>query len=118
MEKRSNRWLVLAVEGDKALVINKYALDCKEYNTSYASVTWETCSLRNWLNRTFLYTAFSSEEKNSIISSTVTADKNTIIVIGTEFMKKAGLTVNVNEYVNHGVQKFIIYKAITLQAPP
>ncbi|MCR5689552.1 MAG: DUF6273 domain-containing protein, partial [Clostridiales bacterium] len=34
------------------------------------------CSLRKWLNGTFFDAAFSSEEQNSIISSTVTADKN------------------------------------------
>ncbi|MBR4720714.1 MAG: TIR domain-containing protein [Clostridia bacterium] len=69
-------WLVLAKEGNKALVISKYALDCRQYNTSYAAVTWETCSLRKWLNETFISAAFSSEEQDSIISSTVTADDN------------------------------------------
>ena len=69
-------WIVLAKEGNKALVISKYALDCQQYNTSYTDVTWETCSLRKWLNGTFLSAAFNSEEQNSIISSTVTADKN------------------------------------------
>lgn len=39
-------WLVLAKEGDKTLVISKYALDCRCYHTSYLEhVTWETCSL-------------------------------------------------------------------------
>ena len=74
--KEDIEWLVLAKEGNKALVISKYALDCQQYNTSYTSVTWETCSLRKWLNGTFLNAAFSSEEQSSIISSTVTADKN------------------------------------------
>ena len=58
------------------LVISKYALDCQPYSTSYTSVTWETCSLRKWLNGSFFNAAFSSEEKKSIIRSTVTADKN------------------------------------------
>ncbi|MBQ3848001.1 MAG: serine/threonine protein kinase, partial [Clostridia bacterium] len=69
-------WLVLARESNKALVISKYALDCQPYNTSHSDVTWETCSLRKWLNETFLSAAFNSEEQSSIISSTVTADKN------------------------------------------
>ena len=58
------------------LVISKYALDCRQHNTSNTSVTWETCSLRKWLNGTFLNAAFSSAEQNSIMYSTVTADKN------------------------------------------
>lgn len=74
--KEDIEWLVLAKEGNKALVISKYALDCQRYNTSNTDVTWETCSLRKWLNGTFLSAAFNSEEQNSIISSTVTADKN------------------------------------------
>ncbi len=74
--KEDIKWLVLAKEGDKALVISKYALDCQQYNTSDTDVTWESCSLRKWLNGTFFSAAFSSEEQSSIISSTVTADKN------------------------------------------
>ena len=74
--KEDIEWLVLAKEGNKALLISKYALDRQQYNTSNTDVTWATCSLRKWLNGTFLSKAFSSEEQNSIISSTVTADKN------------------------------------------
>ena len=50
----------------KALVISKYALDCKQYNTSYTDVTWETCTLRKWLNNDFLGVAFSADEKAMI----------------------------------------------------
>ena len=74
--KEDIEWIVLAKEGNKALVISKYALDCQKYNSTYTDVTWETCSLRKWLNGTFLNAAFSSVEQNSIISSSVTADKN------------------------------------------
>ena len=69
-------WIVLAKEGKKVLVISKYALDCQKYNSTDTEVTWETCSLRKWLNGTFLNAAFRSAEQNSIVSSTVTADKN------------------------------------------
>ena len=69
-------WLVLDEKDGEALVISKYALDCQPYNESYKKVTWETCTLRKWLNETFFNTAFSREEQNRIITSTVTADKN------------------------------------------
>ena len=75
--KEDIEWLVLAKVNNSILVTSKFALDCQPYNTSFASVTWETCSLRQWLNGTFLSTAFSSGEQNSIVSTTVTADKNT-----------------------------------------
>lgn len=69
-------WEVLVRDNRRMLLISKFALDCKPYNISLADVTWETCSLRTWLNDSFIKTAFSSKEQNCIISSTVTADKN------------------------------------------
>ncbi len=74
--KEDIEWLVLDKKDGKALVISKYALDCQPYNTSYTDVTWETCSLRKWLNGTFLSTAFSENEKEMIPTVTVSADKN------------------------------------------
>ena len=74
--KEDVEWLVLAKEGNKVLVISKYALDCQQYNTSRTSVTWETCSLRKWLNGTFINNAFSAEEQAMIPTVTVSADKN------------------------------------------
>lgn len=74
--KEDVEWLVLEVKDGKALVISKYALDCKPYNTSYMDVTWETCPLRKWLNSNFLDVAFSADEKAMIPTVTVSADKN------------------------------------------
>ena len=74
--KEAIEWIVLAKDDDKALVISKYALDCQRYNSAYTSVTWETCSLRKWMNGTFLNAAFDSGEQRLIQKSTVTADKN------------------------------------------
>ena len=69
-------WIILEVKDGKALVISKRALDCKQYNTSYTNVTWETCTLRNWLNNEFINAAFSADEKAMIPTVTVSADKN------------------------------------------
>ena len=74
--KEDIEWIVLVREDDRILVISRYALDCQPYNTAYSEVTWETCSLRKWLNGTFLNTAFSDEERGKIPSVTVSADKN------------------------------------------
>ena len=74
--KEDIEWIVLAREDNRILVISRYALDCQPYNTSYTDVTWETCSLRKWLNSTFLNDAFSAEEINMILSVNVSADKN------------------------------------------
>ena len=74
--KEDIEWLVLEVKDGKALVISKYALYCKQYNTNYTDVTWEACTLRRWLNNNFINAAFSAEEKAMIHTVTVSADKN------------------------------------------
>ena len=74
--KEDIAWLVLEVKDGKALVVSKYALDCKQYNTSNTIVTWETCTLRKWLNNDFINAAFSSYEKAMIPTVTVSADEN------------------------------------------
>lgn len=74
--KEEIEWLVLDIKDGKVLVISKYALDCKQYNTSDTDVTWETCTLRKWLNNDFINTAFTAEEKAMIPTVTVSADEN------------------------------------------
>ena len=69
-------WRVLAKEDNRILVISKYALDCQQYNKEETAVTWETCSLRKWLNDSFINSAFSSMEQEIIMSSIVKAEKN------------------------------------------
>ena len=73
--KEDIEWIVLAKENNKVLVISRYALDGKLYHPSMTAVTWETCSLRQWLNGPFLDT-FSDEERNFITDTAVTADNN------------------------------------------
>lgn len=74
--KEAIEWRVLDVKEGRVLIISKYALDCMPYNNEYADVTWETCSLRKWLNNEFLSAAFSTEERTMIPTVTVSADKN------------------------------------------
>lgn len=74
--KERIEWQVLDVKNGKALVISKYGLDAKPYNDAYEKTTWEQCSLRAWLNGVFLDTAFTDEDRERIIESDVSADKN------------------------------------------
>lgn len=74
--KEPIEWLVLAKENNKVLLISRYALDSIPYSEHLKDVPWDNCSLRTWLNDTFINEAFSSDEQKCIISSTVTADKN------------------------------------------
>lgn len=65
-------WQVLDVQGGKAFLISKYALDCQPYHKTYEHVTWETSSIRAWLNDDFFYTAFTASERNGIAATAVT----------------------------------------------
>lgn len=69
-------WLVLARDGDKTLLISCYGLDAQPYNTSIIDVTWETCTLRKWLNGTFYNKAFSSAEQAAILTTNVDNSKS------------------------------------------
>ena len=68
-------WLVLARDGNKALLISRYTLDAKPYNTSSTDITWEKCTLRTWLNGNFLNAAFSTNEQRGILTTTVDNSK-------------------------------------------
>lgn len=59
-------WVVLTRDDDGILVISRYALDYMQYSSSTENVSWDTCSLRKWLNDTFLRSAFSEDEQNRI----------------------------------------------------
>ena len=74
--KEEIKWRVLAKKKNRILVISEYALDCYKYNTQYTDVTWETCSLRKWLNSTFFLSAFSTDEQKMIQETKVTEDDN------------------------------------------
>lgn len=64
-------WEVIAVDGDRALVISRNSVDWKLFNEQYENVTWETSTLRNWLNDTFYNSTFNSEERSKIFTTTV-----------------------------------------------
>ena len=61
-------WIVLDVQDDRYLLISKNGLDARPYNDENVSVTWETCSLRSWLNNEFADLAFSESELSFILS--------------------------------------------------
>ncbi|MBQ2953233.1 MAG: hypothetical protein IJE07_06715 [Clostridia bacterium] len=67
-------WLVLARDGNRALLISRYALDCQRYNRTRSYVTWDMCTLRTWLNSTFLNKAFDAQEQSAILTTRVTPD--------------------------------------------
>ena len=63
-------WRVLAVEDGKALLITDKLIDYIRYNKTYTGVTWETCTLRKWMNNDFINKAFSSSQQARIATVT------------------------------------------------
>ena len=64
--KKPIKWIILKKEKNKALLLSAFGIDAKPYNEEYEDVTWETCTLRKWLNEDFLDAAFTEEEKKRI----------------------------------------------------
>jgi len=65
-------WRVLEVRDDRALLLTEYGIDCRPFDET-GDASWETCSLRAWLNGEF-YNSFSEEDRTKIL--TVTNETN------------------------------------------
>ena len=78
------KWRVLRTDGSQALLLSDIALDDQKYHTVYESVTWETSTIRSWLNgygagsnqqsvdysqKNFLGSAFTASERAAIADS-------------------------------------------------
>lgn len=69
--KEPIEWIVIDQKGPNVLLVSKYAIDVRKYNSSRDKVTWATCSLRTWLNGSFMSNAFSKEQKEAIVLTDV-----------------------------------------------
>lgn len=71
-------WRVLEVGEDSLLLLSEYGLICKNYHDIFENVTWETSTLRAWLNGAFLDAAFTNKERNAIEKTLVSNPDNEI----------------------------------------
>ena len=69
-------WRVLDVQDDKVLLISDKVIDWRHFHDSDEDVSWETCSLRKWLNQDFYQEAFSEQEQSFILETDVKAEEN------------------------------------------
>ena len=69
-------WIVLDVQDGKSLLLSRYGLDAKPYNTEWKAITWEECSLRAWMNNDFLKSAFTPTEQSAILLTAVDNSKS------------------------------------------
>ena len=85
------KWRVLNRNGNDALLLADVALDDQRYNTKGEDVTWESSSIRSWLNgygasanqpktdysrKNFINSAFTSTQRNAIKTTNVVNNNN------------------------------------------
>ena len=85
------KWRVLEVSNGQALLLADKVLDNQEYNKNCVNVTWETSSIRSWLNgqgsmfnepgidytkKNFINTAFLKTEQEGILETNVINNNN------------------------------------------
>ena len=105
-EAQPIEWRVLDVKDGKALVISEKLLDCVPYHETETDVTWETCTLRQWMNRDFLSEAFSAGEQKKIASTGGNAAEDKIFALSKEeaekyFHNDDDRTAAPSDFVNH-----------------
>ena len=83
------KWRILQIEEKSAFLVADKALDCQQYNTTGDIVTWETSTVRSWLNgydktknigkadyteNNFISDALTEEEQKVVIDTKVIND--------------------------------------------
>ncbi len=82
------RWKVLQIDNNSKtmMLVSDKVIDSQDYNEVITDVTWESCTMRKWLNadpafsdldrkgftaKSFLETAFSTEQQGAIIQTDI-----------------------------------------------
>ena len=64
-------WIVIHVEGNRALALSLYLLDALPYHYEEVDITWEHSSIRAHLNGPFLESTFSQQERERIAETLI-----------------------------------------------
>lgn len=107
-------WRVLAIEGTQMLLISKDGLDDQRYNEKGSGVTWENCSLRTWLNDTFLNAAFSADEQEAVVLTTITNPDNPDYgTAGCPDTQDKVFVLSIDEYIYHREKGTMVDSTLT-----
>ena len=108
------KWIVMDKRGTRLLLLSQNAIEQKGFYTSRKSTTWETSSLRGWLNQDFIDNAFSKEESAHITDTNVSTTENLSnnISDGNDMVDKLFLFSidEVNEYFHSDQDRICYYK--------
>lgn len=80
-------WLIANVQDDQALLISKQALDCLPFNDENIETTWETSTLRSWLEDVFLGEAFTQAERDLILPNANATNERVFLLAREEVTK-------------------------------
>lgn len=67
-------WIVLDKQDGKMMLISEYGLSMQRFQNSRTPANWYNSDIRTWLNEAFFYSAFEGEERERILTTTVTAE--------------------------------------------
>ena len=73
--KEPIEWIVVDRQEGGAMLVSKYAIAYKEYNEKSERCYWENCTLRKWLINDFFNNAFSTSEKERLLTIKEASDK-------------------------------------------
>ena len=123
--KEPIKWRVLYIQGEDAFLVADQNLDVMKYNQEFGSVTWETCTMRSWLNgygsgfnadgvdyssNNFIDRAFSATEKSAIITrNVVNKDNSRYATLGGNDTQDKIFLLSIEE-ISHSAYGFMPYK--------
>lgn len=70
------KWIVLAKDGSRRLLITREIIDCIPFNNEHAIVSWDKCSLRKYMNNDMFNTLFSRDEKKRVVTTVNETEPN------------------------------------------
>ena len=79
--KEEISWVVMAKNDNRILLMSEYVLDMQPYDINGFTEDWERCSLRKWLNNTFIFEAFNDQERK-ILNASRDTERGTIFLAG------------------------------------
>lgn len=94
-------WRVLEVTDDSVFLLSEYGLENRNVIDTYQEFTWETSSIRKYLNEDFVRTAFTAKELDCILDSVVeTADNKKFGTSGGNTTVDKAFLLSVEEATN------------------
>lgn len=85
-------WKIMKTESNKMLLLAEKPIAQKPFTDDIKKITWETSSLRTWLNDEFI-NSFSVEQQNQIISTTMGNTNDKVFLLSVDEIVELAKTV-------------------------